>query len=102
MSGSLPFDSRSRWLMIIPVHYAFLPGGPGRSVKSRMSWVKASGASRARKWPASFTIVIWAPGIDRKLASREVPEGFVADIDHSSAMIQKAKKRNAGAIARGS
>jgi trans-aconitate methyltransferase len=42
------------------------------------------------------------PGLAVELASREVPEGFVADIDHSSAMIQQAKKRNAAAIARGS
>jgi len=42
------------------------------------------------------------PGLAVELASREVPEGFVADVDHSSAMIQQAKKRNAAAIARGS
>jgi precorrin-6B methylase 2 len=41
-------------------------------------------------------------GLAVELALREVPERFVAGVDHTAVTIQQAKKRNAAAVARGS
>jgi ubiquinone/menaquinone biosynthesis C-methylase UbiE len=43
----------------------------------------------------------FGPGVSTQLASAKVSEGFVAGIDHSSTMVQAARKRNADAIQSG-
>jgi ubiquinone/menaquinone biosynthesis C-methylase UbiE len=78
----------------------------GRMIEKRMSKRTAGDA----KWtvslldiqPKSRILEIgFGGGVSTQLASNEAPQGFVAGIDHSTTMVQVARKRNADAIKAG-
>ncbi len=78
----------------------------GRMIETRMSKRTAGDA----KWtvsllniqPKSRILEIgFGGGVSTQLASKEASEGFVAGIDHSTTMVQVARKRNADAVKAG-
>jgi ubiquinone/menaquinone biosynthesis C-methylase UbiE len=78
----------------------------GRMIEKRMSKRTTGDAtwtvSLLDIHPTSRVLEIgFGGGVSTQLASNEAPQGFVAGIDHSTTMVQVARRRNADAIKAG-